>query len=101
MSAFLAIVVVGVSTYATRAVFIVGLAQRSIPPSAVRALEQVGPATLAALIVAMLTSDGQLQVGVPEAGGLAAAALVGLRWRNLIALFAAGMAAYWLLRLVV
>lgn len=99
MSALLAIVVVGVGTYASRAVFIVGLAKRSIPPSVVRALEQVGPATLAALIVAMMTSDGQVQAGLPEAGGLAAAALVALRWRNLITILVAGMAAYWLLRL--
>lgn len=100
MSALLAILVVGLGTFVSRAVFIIGLARRTIPPQVVRALDQVGPATLSALIVAMLVSDGHVDAGVPEVGGLAVGALVGLRWRNLIVILAAGMAAYWLLRAV-
>lgn len=99
MSAFLAVVVVGVGTFLSRAVFIVGLAHRTIPVRVIRTLEYVGPATLAALIVAMLIDDaGRLHAGWPEAAGLAAGALVGLRTRNLMVILAVGMAAYWAVR---
>lgn len=101
MSALLAILVVGVGTYAFRAVFILGLARRTIPPRVVRTLEYVGPATLAALIVAMMAPDGRVEAGWPEVGGLAAAALVGLRWRNLILILVVGMGVFWGLRALV
>lgn len=100
MSAFLAILVVGIGTYVSRAVFIVGLANRRIPPGVIRTLEYVGPATLAALIVAMMIDDGQVQAGLPELGGLAAGALVGLWKRNLMLILAVGMGVFWLLRTV-
>lgn len=98
MTAWIAVAAVGVGTYASRAVFILALARRRIPASVIRGLEQVGPATLAALIVAMLITDGEVQAGVPEIGGLAAGAVVGLRWKNLIVMLIAGMGAFWLLR---
>ena len=100
MSALLAVIAVGLGTFASRAVFILALARRTVPDRVVRALDQVGPATLAALIAAMLVTDGQAGPGLPELGGLAAAALVGLRWRNLIVILSVGMAAYWLLAAV-
>lgn len=100
-SAFLAILVVGIGTFASRAVFIVGLANRTIPPRVIRTLEYVGPATLAALIVAMLIDDrGRLHAGWPELAGLAASALVGLRTRNLMVILPVAMAAYWAVRAV-
>lgn len=101
MSAFLAVLVVGVGTFISRAVFIVGLARRTIPPAVLRVLEFVGPATLAALIVAMMISDGRVQAGAPEVGGLAAASLVGLRTRNLTLILVAGMGVYWVVRAIV
>lgn len=100
MSAFLAIVVVGIGTFVSRAVFIVGLANRTIPPAVLRMLEYVGPATLAALIVAMMTADGRVQAGWPEVVGLASAAAVGLRTRNLTVILLVGMTAYWLVRAI-
>ena len=101
MSAFLAVLVVGVGTFVSRAIFIVGLARRTIPPPVLRALEFVGPATLAALIVAMMISDGRVQAGPPEVAGLATASLAGLRTRNLTVILVAGMAVYWLVRSLV
>lgn len=95
MSAFLAILVVGIGTFVSRAIFIVGLARRTIPPGVVRALEYVGPATLAALVVAMLSSGTRLAVGWPELAGLVAAGLTGWLSRNLILVLVVGMAAYW------
>lgn len=100
MSAFLAVLVVGIGTYVSRAVFIVGLAHRTIPPTVLRTMEYVGPATLSALIVAMMISDGRLQAGLPELAGLAAASVVGLRTRNLTLILVVGMVAYWLVRAV-
>lgn len=98
MSSLLAVLAVGVGTFVSRAVFIVALARRTMPERLVRTLEQVGPATLAALIAALLVSEGEPRPGVPELGGLAAAALVGLRWRNLMLILSVGMTAYWVLR---
>lgn len=95
MSAFFAIVVVGIGTFVSRAIFIVGLARRTMPPGVVRALEYVGPATLAALIVAMLSDGTRLAVGWPEIAGLTAAGLTGLLRRNLMLVLVVGMAAYW------
>lgn len=101
MSALAAVVVVGIGTYATRAVFIVVLAKRKISDATVRALEMVGPATLASLIVAMLIEDGQVQAGWPEVAGLTAAALTGWKIRNLMAMLTVGMVTYWVVRALV
>lgn len=101
MSTFAAVVAVGLGTFACRAVFIAGLAHRTIPGAVLRALEYVGPATLSALIVALLTSDGHVRVGLPEVAGLGVAALAGLKTTNLTILLTVGMATYWLVRAVV
>jgi branched-subunit amino acid transport protein len=61
MSDFLATVAVGLGTYASRALFIVALANRTIPARVLQALQYVGPAVLASLIVAFLIdSEGGL-----------------------------------------
>lgn len=97
MTALLAVLVVGLGTFACRAVFIVGLAHREIPLPVLRTLEYVGPATLAALIASMLMGEsGASAVGVPELAGLAAAIGCALRTRNLTLILVVGMAAYWL-----
>ena len=98
MSDFVAILVVGAGTFLSRGIFILGLANRRIPVSVLTALEYVGPATLAALVVSLMTTDGQLVLGWPEAAGLAAALGCGLRTRNLTVILLAGMTAYWLTR---
>lgn len=96
----LAIVLTGVGTYFTRAVFIVALADRPLPRRVEQALEYVGPATLAALVVTlMLDGSGNLTAGVPEVAALAVGVLVAWRVRNLLAVVAAGMAVFWVLGL--
>lgn len=94
MTDFAAVLLVGVGTFASRAVFILGLANRRIPERVLQALDYVGPATLAALIASLLTSGGG-SVGWPEAAGLLAAVGCGLRTRNLTLILVVGMAAYW------
>lgn len=97
MTVFLAILITGIGTYATRAIFIVALADRALPRSVEEALEYVGPATLAALVVTLLLDgSGNLTVGVPEASALLVAALVAWRVRNLLAVVALGMAVFWI-----
>ena len=100
LSALLAILAVGLGTFVSRAIFIIGLARRTIPAPVLRALEYVGPATLSALIVAMMIDDGRVSAGPPEVAGLAVAVVVGLRVSNLTVILLAGMGAFWLVRAV-
>ncbi|BFM09774.1 AzlD domain-containing protein [Halioxenophilus aromaticivorans] len=83
MTIFLAIVVVGLGTYASRAVFILLFANRKIPHTLQSALQYVAPATLSALIVTVLVDDnGQFAVGLAEMTGLGLGALVAYFTRN-------------------
>jgi branched-subunit amino acid transport protein len=98
MTAFFAILIVGLGTYASRSVFILALADREIPPRVTRALEYVGPAVLGSLVIALLIDgEGNVAIGVPEGSAFFAAALVAWKTSNLIYTLMAGMAAYWLL----
>jgi branched-subunit amino acid transport protein len=98
MTAFLAILAVGLGTYLSRSIFIIALADRTIPPHVVRALGYVGPAVLSALIVALLVDgSGSVSAGAAEVSAFAAGALVGWRTRNLIYTVVAGMAVFWLM----
>jgi branched-subunit amino acid transport protein len=99
MNALLAIFVVGLGTYFSRAVFIIALANRRIPPAVRLAMEYVGPAVMAALVVSMLLSPaGELTAGVAEALALAGAAAVAWKTRNHLLTLAVAMAALWLAR---
>jgi branched-subunit amino acid transport protein len=92
----IAVVLTGLGTYATRAAFIVGLGDRSLPRPVERGLEYVGPAVIAALVVTlMIDESGSLTVGVPEAAALGVGAVVAWWLRSLLAVVLAGMAAYW------
>lgn len=96
MTDLLAVVVVGIGTLASRGIFIVGLANRTIPAPVVTALEYVGPATLAALIASMLVGDGgAAAVGLSEIVGLAATVGCALWTRNLTIILLVGMTAFW------
>ncbi len=93
----LAVVLTGIGTYATRAAFIVGLGERSLPRPAEKALEYVGPAVLSALVVTLMIDEtGGLAIGVPEVAALAVGSLVAWRVRSLLAVVLAGMAAFWI-----
>jgi branched-subunit amino acid transport protein len=92
----LAIVLTGIGTYLTRAVFIVSLADRTLPPRAERALEFVGPAVLSALVVTMMVDEtGRVAAGVPELAALVVGSLVAWRFQNLLAVVVVGMAVFW------
>ena len=98
MTAFLAILLAGVGTYAMRAVFIVVLARRKFPPLALRVLEYVAPAVMGALVMSMLiTPEGTVVLGAPELGGLGAAALVAAKTRNHIYALVVAMSVFWLI----
>ncbi|MEL7046168.1 MAG: AzlD domain-containing protein [Pseudomonadota bacterium] len=101
MSAIMAILVTGLGTYLSRAIFIVALAQRRFPPLALRALEYVAPAVMGALIITMLTSPrGEVLIGAPELFGLVVAAVVARTTRNHVLTLFAAMGAFWLLAYV-
>ena len=96
MNALAAILIAGLGTYCSRALFIVAMAQRRFPPLALRALEHVAPAVLGALVVSMLFgSGGEDSVGVPEIAGLATAVLVAWRTRNHVFTLLAAMSVLW------
>lgn len=100
MTNFAAILIVGIGTYVFRSIFIVGVADRAIPPNLIRALEFVGPAVLSALVVSLLVDgSGSVVAGVPEAAGLAVGGLAGWKTRNLIYTVTAGMGVLWLLQI--
>jgi branched chain amino acid efflux pump len=100
MSNFLAILIVGIGTYAFRSVFIVALADREISPGLLRALEFVGPAVLSALVVALLVGDsGSVEADIPEVVALVVGGVVGWKTRNLIYTVLAGMGVFWLLQI--
>lgn len=102
MTDFIAIVIVGLGTYASRAVFILALANRTIPKPVLVSLEFVAPAVLAALVVALLIDEsGNVAIGVPELSAFAAGGLVAYKTRNHILTLIAGMAVYWVVRALV
>jgi branched-subunit amino acid transport protein len=102
MTALMAIVVVGVGTYLSRAVFILALANRRIPEAMLVPLQFVAPAVLAALVVALLINDdGSVAIGVAELAAFAVGAAVAWGSRNHVYTLVAGMGVYWLLRALV
>jgi branched-subunit amino acid transport protein len=97
MTTLLAIIVTGCGTYLSRALFILMLAKRRIPPNLILAMEFVAPAVFGALIATMLVSaDGEVTAGLPELAGLVVAGLTAWRTRNHIYTLSAGMAVFWL-----
>lgn len=102
MIAFLATVVVGIGTFASRSVFILALAKRRIPDQILLALQFVAPAVLGALIVALLIDEnGSVAIGVPEVAALSVGAFVTYKTRNHILTLVLGMTVYWVVRALV
>jgi branched-subunit amino acid transport protein len=97
MSAALAILITGIGTYFSRAVFVLALAQVRFPPLALRALEYVAPSVMGALIVTLLTSPrGEVLIGPPELVGLFVAALTARITRNHVLTLVLSMGAFWI-----
>ena len=101
MSTWLAIVLVGVTTFLMRASFIVFADPQRFPHLFRQALAFVPPAVLAAIVApGLLMRDGQIDVSLDNlrwVAGLVAIA-VAARTRSTLATVAAGMAALWLLQ---
>lgn len=99
MSTLLPILLVGLGTYACRAVFILAFANRKIPGSVQSALQYVAPATLSALIVTLLIDkEGTLAIGIPELAGLISGSAIAYITRNHIYTLVAGMGVFLTLR---
>lgn len=95
MITLMAIVLVGMGTYACRAVFVLTFANRKIPDSLLSTLQYVAPATLSALIVTLLIDkDGALVMGIPEGASLIVGASVAYFTRNHIYTLLVGMGVY-------
>jgi branched-subunit amino acid transport protein len=94
-AALLVLVTATLGTYAFRAGLILLLADRSLPVTVERALQNVGPAVLAALTVNLAVSGeggANLDIDAIELASLGIAAVVGLRTKNLVFMLIAGMA---------
>lgn len=97
-AALIALACGALGTYFARSSLILLLADRSLPPSVERALQNVGPAVLAALTVSLAVgSDGLGGVQFAEVGALVVAGVVAVWRKNLIWTFVAGMATLWIL----
>jgi branched-subunit amino acid transport protein len=93
----LIIVLVGVGSYLFRSVFILALSDRTPPPVVSKALRNVGPAVLSALVATDLWGTNAPAVGTPEMVGVVAAGLAAWRTRNLIVAVVVGMVVRWVL----
>lgn len=97
-AALIALAAAALGTYAARAGLILVLAGRSLPASVERALQNVGPAVLAALTVNLAVgSAGAGSVEFAEVAALVVAGAVAVWRSNLIWTFAAGMITLWIL----
>lgn len=101
MSGWLAILLTGLGTYGSRAVFIIALANRHIPAQVRLAMEYVGPAVMAALVATMLISpEGEVVIGIAEVAALGAAAALARTARNHLVTLAGAMVVFWVLRVL-
>ena len=96
MMILLTIVLMGLGSYAMRAVFILLLAGRTFPPLALQALEYVAPSVMGALVVTMLLNPeaGSLPSSA-EWAGLLTAAVVAVLSRNHVYVLVSAMGVYW------
>ena len=101
-AAVLIVAAVGVMTYSMRAVAIVALANRTIPPWAERGLRYVGPAVLAALAI-NLAAGGEGGPSMDVAEALALLVAGGVAWwkKNVLVSLAAGMLTLWVVAALV
>ncbi len=100
---WLTLIGMGLLTYALRLSFIELWGRLTLPPAVQRSLRFVPPAVLAALLFPeVLLRNGALDMSLHNLRLLAAllAVLVAWRTRNTLLTIAAGMAALWLLQLL-
>lgn len=100
MTAVWVILLAGIGTYAARAIFIVGVGERELPPVVERGLLYVGPAVLAALTASLLTSpDGVAAYleSIPEVVATIVGVAAALRFRRFDVSFVAAMTIFFAL----
>lgn len=99
IAALTLVLVVGAITYTMRAGLILVLADREIPLILTRALRNVAPAVLSALVISLIANPDAANVGisVPEVAGIVAAGPVAWLTKNLLMTVGAGMAVFWTL----
>lgn len=103
MNEFLLIAGMAVATMATRIPVLLWLSKRKLPEGLFRALRYVPPAVLAAIILpAVMLRDGELALDWDNAALLASIAAVLVSWRkgSLLLTVFAGMAAFFIWRLL-
>lgn len=93
MTSLLVFAVVGLGTYASRSVFILGVGDRELDPRFERALRNIGPAVLASLTASLLTQEGvgSFLTDVPVVAGCLACISVGVWRRSFLAAFGAAL----------
>jgi len=97
-AALVALACGAIGTYFARSGLILLLADRALPASFERSLQNVGPAVLAALTINLAVgSDGVSGVEFAEVAALVVAGVVAVWRKNLIWTFVAGMATLWIL----
>ena len=101
MTAFVAVLLIGIGTYLERLSFIGIIGERDIPEWATLPLRYIAPSVFAALVApAVFLQDGDLVLSPsdnPEALALIVALLVAWRTKSVAATVIVGMAALWLL----
>lgn len=98
IAAMVALACAAAGTYFARSGLILALADRALPASVERALQNVGPAVLAALTINLAVgSDGLGGVQFAEVAALVVAGVVAVWRKNLIWTFVAGMVTLWVL----
>lgn len=97
-AALVALACAAIGTYFARSGLILLLADRALPASYERALQNVGPAVLAALTINLAVgSDGLGGVEFAEIASLVVASVVAVWRKDLIWTFVAGMSTLWVL----
>lgn len=98
----IAILIIGLATFALRSSFLVLAGRVSFPPRLVRALRFVPAAILSAIVFPALVVDpsGTLHIGLDNPKLLAGlvAALIAWGTRNMLATILLGMAALWIIK---
>ncbi len=91
--------IVGAITYGLRAGPILALADRTIPVIVSRALRNVAPAVLSALVVSLIADPEASNLGLtlPELAGIAVAGPLAWWSRNLILTVVGAMGVFWVL----
>lgn len=94
------VVAITIITYLSRGGMILLLAGRDLPEPVTRALRNVGPAVLAALVVTFVANPDEANQGVtlPEGLAVAAASLIHWKWKNLAVTLVLGMIVFWVTR---